>query len=287
MPDLTQQTVALGTAPEGTQVLVPLVCPVCQTDNPIGEAWCVTCGFRLGDTAGEAPEAAEAEAGALVVVATGQRLSLREGRNEVGRDPQRLLVADPSVSRLHTVLTLGVGGSWIEDAGSTNGTFVSGSRLAPGLRQPLRDGQELRLGAAALKVELAEQFEGESSAEDALVVAPSDLVLRSEDGLELPVPEGTLGLGRRADNPLVIPDPFVSGHHALVSRQGIEVTVTDLGSTNGTFLRGERLAPQSPAPLSPGDAVTFGKTAFVLTRVSDEPPADAAEPSEEPEPPSE
>jgi hypothetical protein len=50
----------------------------------------------------------------------------------------------------------------------------------------------------------------------------------------------------------------VSGRHALVERgpRG-EVLLTDQGSTNGTFLDGQRLAPGQPTPWKPGQIASF------------------------------
>ena len=56
------------------------------------------------------------------------------------------------VSRLHAVLQVSGHGLTLTDLGSTNGTLVNGVRLAPHAPQPLRDGDELRLGKLALRV---------------------------------------------------------------------------------------------------------------------------------------
>jgi pSer/pThr/pTyr-binding forkhead associated (FHA) protein len=63
-------------------------------------------------------------------------------------------------------------------------------------------------------------------------------------------------VGRDLANDIAISDPEVSRRHArFVMKEGI-VFVEDLGSTNGTFLNGTRLA--SPQPLRQGDTITFG-----------------------------
>lgn len=53
---------------------------------------------------------------------------------------------DPTVSRLHAVLTRRPPGWSIHEAGSTNGVFVNGTRLAAGTVQLLANGDEVRLG---------------------------------------------------------------------------------------------------------------------------------------------
>jgi hypothetical protein len=51
----------------------------------------------------------------------------------------------------------------------------------------------------------------------------------------------------------------VSREHACIFQRGNAVEVEDLGSTNGTFLNGERLAPYIPQLLEDGDQLQLGK----------------------------
>jgi hypothetical protein len=72
-------------------------------------------------------------------------------------------------------------------------------------------------------------------------------------------------LGRSASSTVALPeDSFVSSTHARIWRQGAQVMVQDLGSTNGTFVNGNRLT--TPAPLKPGDRLQVGKTVLEATR---------------------
>lgn len=51
----------------------------------------------------------------------------------------------------------------------------------------------------------------------------------------------------------------VSRVHASVERNEDVLTLIDLGSSNGTFLNGQRLAPDNPRVLRDGDEVRFGR----------------------------
>ena len=66
-------------------------------------------------------------------------------------------------------------------------------------------------------------------------------------------------LGRSADRSITVADIAVSRRHALVVRADGIYLLQDAGSTNGTFLNGERLA--APRPLQHGDLIGLGQDA--------------------------
>ena len=62
---------------------------------------------------------------------------------------------EAKVSRRHARITMSDGKYYLEDLGSTNGTFVNrGKRLAPGTRQRLNDGDEIIVGKTFLRFQL-------------------------------------------------------------------------------------------------------------------------------------
>lgn len=63
----------------------------------------------------------------------------------------------------------------------------------------------------------------------------------SERGKKLELGLRPVTIGRHRDNQLVIGDPFVSTHHCSISFDAGSVWITDLGSTNGSFLDGSRV----------------------------------------------
>jgi transcriptional regulator of acetoin/glycerol metabolism len=77
----------------------------------------------------------------------------------------------------------------------------------------------------------------------------------------------TLLLGRGEAGTGQLDFPGVSRRHAEVSRQGPLYTIRDLGSTNGTFLNGERIQGSA---LSEGDVLRLGDAVAVVLRVRDE-----------------
>ncbi len=90
--------------------------------------------------------------------------------------------------------------------------------------------------------------------------------LREPKVPELRLPAGTgssVTIGRDIACDLVLADLTVSRRHAgLLREAGGGWLIIDLGSTNGTRLNGWRVT--SPAPLRPGDQVSFGTMTFVV-----------------------
>lgn len=68
---------------------------------------------------------------------------------------------------------------------------------------------------------------------------------------------GGMRVGRSKESEIFLVDPSVSRNHAVLELQGDHVIVRDAGSTNGTFVNGERVQLRT---LHPGDRVAFGKT---------------------------
>ncbi len=83
------------------------------------------------------------------------------------------------------------------------------------------------------------------------------LVSGAGAGTEYPLEKTELQLGRDLSNDIVINDPEVSRHHAHLILQDDGYIFEDLGSTNGTFIRGQRLA--APVVLRPGESITIGE----------------------------
>ena len=86
---------------------------------------------------------------------------------------------------------------------------------------------------------------------------------------------GGLSLGRAPENQIRLLEPEVSRHHArleLVHQRGVPaiVLLSDLGSTNGTFVNGCQIHPRNgPVTLRQGDVIRMGTQAFKLTHMDE------------------
>jgi len=86
--------------------------------------------------------------------------------------------------------------------------------------------------------------------------------LLDPSGQEHPLENPVTRMGRAVENEIVILDKRSSREHAVIKREGRKVILEDQGSTNGTYLNGERLL--SPVQLRDGDQVRVGDIEFTF-----------------------
>ncbi|XVF47084.1 hypothetical protein PTKIN_Ptkin03bG0080700 [Pterospermum kingtungense] len=87
------------------------------------------------------------------------------------------------------------------------------------------------------------------------------------DAFEIASSDVTVGrLPDKAD--VVIPVATVSGIHARIQKKGGDLLVTDLDSTNGTFINDQRLRPGVVNKVPPGSFLIFGDIHLAMFRVS-------------------
>src|ERR1019366_315208 len=95
--------------------------------------------------------------------------------------------------------------------------------------------------------------------EEAPAQTPAPRLLRGTAEIRLASPE--LILGREPGLPGTIDDASVSRRHAHVRWDGTAVVLTDIGSKNGTFVKGVRVS--EPVALEDGDEIRLGLVSFV------------------------
>src|SRR5947209_2542430 len=104
---------------------------------------------------------------------------------------------------------------------------------------------------------------------------PRSYVLRfisgKYQGGEFPVvPEKQILVGRSSDLDMVLVEDMVSRKHARIAMQSDQIWIEDLGSTNGTFVNGEKI---KRARLKEGDRVLIGTS--ILKLIAGDAPRDS------------
>jgi ABC-type multidrug transport system ATPase subunit/pSer/pThr/pTyr-binding forkhead associated (FHA) protein len=227
-------------------------CRFCGTELKKSDArFCQVCGQRLVPSADAPDSSAQDQRSRLIIRIPGESLreaSLDKALVSIGRKPDNDITLSPQyVSGYHGQVEKR-GTLWhYTDLGSTNGTFINGQRAQSA---DLRDGDILRIGdTEGNSVSLTFRAAGTAG-----TFAPAAGPIRM--GATALGIQSSLVIGRdpKADIPLTA--PVVSWHHARLDRTPQGHVLTDLNSTNGTFVNGQRIA--RPHALQQADVVQIG-----------------------------
>jgi hypothetical protein len=92
--------------------------------------------------------------------------------------------------------------------------------------------------------------------------------------------------GQTEGERIALPEPSVSRQHMRLQREPQGWMLVDLGSTNGTYLNGQRIRDQEPYLLRPGDKVALGGMVMVVgqTEAPEPDPEQAPVPEQRPHP---
>jgi SARP family transcriptional regulator, regulator of embCAB operon len=132
------------------------------------------------------------------------------------------------------------------------------------LRQERLDVQQIAQSDAS---EVATILERHTSSTN--TSAPSNRAqLRDVAGRCYPLETVVTGIGRRADNSVVLDDPKVSRYHATIIDTGASFVINDLRSANGVEVARERI--RGSATLSDGDVISIAGYQFTFEMASDQ-----------------
>lgn len=162
-----------------------IVCPNCKHQEADGAIFCGECGmqlvqYALGEThrfntptgqmesvPANQPHVQSPAWISLHLLESGQILPISDRMEfTLGRvsenqpimpdiDLSPFKAFDHGVSRLHAVIRKNAGSIVIMDLGSSNGTYINGTRIVPNIEQPLRHGDIVALGKLKMQIVLS------------------------------------------------------------------------------------------------------------------------------------
>ncbi len=234
-------------------------CPRCDTENAPEALLCANCGSSMstGTLMMNVTAMSRPRVTIRVVRADGgpeTTVNLKREEAICGASGDILLLDDPFVARHQARLFFHGPRLMVEDVGGGNGVFLRikverevpyGGEVRCGRQRlllealpPLRPGPQRTWGAPdpGYRARLIQLLEG------------------GRRGDAFPLQDGENLVGRESGDISFPGDGFVSGRHAIVSVKNERVSVRDVGSSNGTFVR---LA--APTPLDNMDQLLIGR----------------------------
>jgi pSer/pThr/pTyr-binding forkhead associated (FHA) protein len=277
---------ARGTAPAPVASAPTTPCAKCDTAVPASMKFCPACGarqvvaqsFDVDTRVGPRQSGVSAPAPAQTLVFGGAaqtaraKLTLIRGDGEDGvsftlagvdhlagrGDCAITFPDDPFLSPTHANFRYADGKLIVRDEGSLNGVFVRISGTAQ-----LEPGATILVGEQVLSASPARGFDDLPDAEgtyySASMIRPAMLEIVQQlrggsSGWVFRPDRDVVTIGREGNDINFPEDPFISGRHASLQLVQGMLSVTDLGSRNGTFVRvtGDRV-------LKHGDYVFLGQ----------------------------
>ena len=276
-----QPTVAPVPAPQGPQVspsaapppgTPSVTCPQCGHVNAPSNLFCGSCGFRLAPAAAppKAPQSAPQMGGVPGnVVLTALRAdgseagtyNLPGGTFTVGRETGGIFAGDSYLSPKHATFK-GQGNKLsIKDEASLNGVY---KKLVRDVPVELRPNDMFRIGQEIIKFEpltpaapAPDGVERLGSPSKGYVGRIALVIGRDITGNAFPIPETGVHLGRERGDVLFPEDGYVSGLHCRLTWENGRLMLTDLGSSNGSFIR-----LREETDIKSGDILLMGQQLF-------------------------
>ena len=241
------------------------VCPTCGAENDPHHKFCSNCGGKIESTSSARTGQARARLTSLNPDGSeGTVFPLHDGTTTVGRSTGGIFAGDHYLSPRHASFTPQRDYVLIKDEKSLNGVF---RKLLADQRYPLNAGRIFRIGQELIRFEPlnprgADEFgvEPMGAPIEGYVGRIAMVLGRGTTGTAFPVPETGLNLGRERGEVLFSDDGYVSGLHCRISFEAGQVYLTDLGSSNGTFVRVE-----GSDQFSNGEVLLMGQQLFRIT----------------------
>jgi hypothetical protein len=247
-------------------------CPQCGHGNVPGNRFCASCGYNLSALSGAqaVPSAAAqpAASGGKGIVLTALRADgseagqfrLPDGPTVlVGRDTGSIFAGDSYLSPRHATFSRRGPQLFIKDEGSLNGVYL---KLKPNEPCLLEFGDVFRIGQEIIRFEelkgpprSADGVERLGSPAKGYIGRLALVIGRDTTGNSFPIPERGVHCGRERGDILFSEDGYV--HCRVAKATDGRVYVTDVGSSNGSFIR-----LRSERAVGAGDILLMGQQLF-------------------------
>ncbi len=186
-------------------------------------------------------------------------------RITIGRAPENdIVIENLAVSRNHAVITWENDRFYLEDLGSSNGSFINGVKVK---RNEVVDRDVITIGKH--KIYFYDRMTREPVRRAQPAIVEGTMIVQQSMVAELVVTKGrqkgqvfrldgnSIALGRGGQNDIRLTDWFVSKNHAVIEKRGLDYYLVDLGSWRHTMLNGEVV---TEAILNDGDVIQLGPT---------------------------
>jgi pSer/pThr/pTyr-binding forkhead associated (FHA) protein len=249
-------------------------CPQCSRPNPEGNRFCASCGYKLHLAAlpAKAPPAKAPSAAAVgdirltALSADGSEIgsfSVPDG-SSIGRDTGSIFAGDNYLSPVHARFARRGDRVLVNDAGSLNGVYLKLRANAP---WALSLGDMFRIGQQILRLE---PLDAPNPSRDGVrhfgspvrghAARLSLMIGRDTTADAVLIPISGFHLGRERGDARFPNDAYVSSLHCQLSVDADNtIWLTDLGSSNGSFVR-----LRKEHPVSWGDILLMGQQLFRL-----------------------
>jgi pSer/pThr/pTyr-binding forkhead associated (FHA) protein len=238
-----------------------VVCKNCGSNVPASFKFCGSCGYPTAQSKAPSeppPQSASASSaparvsGKLVVIqpdgTDGPTIQLTAS-TIVGRQAGGPFASDGYLSVKHATFRLEGSTCFVRDESSLNGIYF---RVEAEVPHELVDGSIFRIGQEIIRFETikaqpatAEGVERMGSPNPGYLGRILLVIGRQTTGNAYSVPPEGMHLGRERGDIIFPDDGYVSGLHCRIHAEGGKIFLTDVGSSNGTFLRvrGEMSVP--------------------------------------------
>ncbi len=193
----------------------------------------------------------------------------QQTRISIGRDKSNdVILENPNVSGVHAEIRIEGSGCFVLDLGSTNGTFVNGSKVQG--RQEIKAWDKINFAQIEAEVVDTERSRPTQLSQAVQTGEPGNSGKESTPqwtlegfsgkfkGKSYPI-KGKMTVGREQSCDICIDSKMISKKHAEISPGDGVLELKDLGSTNGTFVNGTRVQATF---LKSGDRLSFDQEMF-------------------------